>query len=140
MRYWDSSALVALHVRQASTSAVRRLYARDGEVLTWILSDVEIRSALHRLAREGAMTDRQAVSAIAAVDAFWETVHAVSLVLPVKMRAKRLLAVHPIRAADALQLGAALAAAYDDPVSQEFVCLDERLAAAARREGFTIVP
>jgi len=140
LRYWDSSALVALHVRQASTSAVRGLYARDGEVLTWILSDVEIRSALHRLTREGAMTDRQAESAIAAVDAFWETIHVVSLVPPVKTRAKRLLAVHPIRAADALQLGAALTTAYDDPFSREFVCLDERLSAAARREGFTIVP
>lgn len=140
MRYWDSSALVALHVRQSSTAAVRRLYAQDGEVITWILSDVEIRSALHRLAREHAMTGPQAASAIAALDSFWETVHVVSLVIPVKTRAKRLLAVHPIRAADALQLGAALTASYDDTVARDFVCLDERLAEAAAREGFRIVP
>jgi uncharacterized protein len=140
LRYWDSSALVALHVQQTATSTVRDLLAQDTQVLTWILSDVEIRSALHRLSRDGAMTERQATTAIAAVESFWETIHVVSLVLPVKARAKRLLAVHPIRAADALQLGAALTAVYDDPLSHEFVCLDERLAAAARREGFSILP
>ena len=86
------------------------------------------------------MTGPQAASAIAAVDSFWETVHVVSLVIPVKTRAKRLLAVHPIRAADALQLGAALTASYDDTVARDFVCLDERLAEAAAREGFRIVP
>jgi len=86
------------------------------------------------------MTRRQVTAAIGAVESFWETVHVVSLVLPVKARAKRLLAVHPIRAADALQLAAALTAVYDDPAGWEFVCLDERLGDAARREGFTVVP
>jgi len=96
LRYWDSSALVALHVRQASTAAVRALYARDTRVLTWILSDVEIRSALGRLGRDGARSHRQVTAAIDAVEAFWETIHVVSVVLPVKTRAKRLLGVHPI--------------------------------------------
>ncbi|MHC4974262.1 MAG: hypothetical protein ACYTG3_18225 [Planctomycetota bacterium] len=53
---------------------------------------------------------------------------------------KRLLGIHNLRAADALQLGAALAAASDDPTAWELVCLDECLARAARREGFAVVP
>ncbi len=43
---------------------------------------------------------------------------------------------HPLRAADALQLGAAIVAADGDTASLEFVTLDRRLADAALREGF----
>ena len=46
---------------------------------------------------------------------------------------------HPLRAADALQLAAALAAADHNPASLEIVCLDERLRDAARREGFSVL-
>ena len=46
---------------------------------------------------------------------------------------------HPLRAADALQLGAALVAADGDPQSLELVTLDNRLAEAARLEGFSVL-
>jgi hypothetical protein len=47
--------------------------------------------------------------------------------------------VHPLRSAVSLQLAAAIVAADHDPASLPFVSLDERLNAAARREGFTVV-
>jgi uncharacterized protein len=47
--------------------------------------------------------------------------------------------VHPLRAADALQLAAAVVAAERDPPSLEFVSLDDRLLEAASREGFRTV-
>jgi hypothetical protein len=140
MRYWDSSALVALHVQQPATASVRRLWGSDPEVLTWILSDVEVRSGIAALGREGSMSPAEVQSALTRVEAFWEGVHEVALVEAVKPRAKRLLGVHALRAADALQLGAALAASYDDPLGWEFVCLDRTLSAAAQREGFAVVP
>lgn len=140
MRYWDSSALVALHVEQSATTHVRDLYAKDPDVLTWVLSDVEVRSGIARLGRDGAMGPSEVQTAIARVEAFWESVHEISLVETVKPRAKRLLGVHPLKAADALQLGAALAAVYDNPLGWEFVCLDRGLGAAARREGFSVIP
>jgi predicted nucleic acid-binding protein len=46
---------------------------------------------------------------------------------------------HPLRAADALQLGAAIVAAEGDPSSLELVTLDHRLAEAAQREGFPVL-
>ena len=140
MRYWDSSALVALHIEQSATAQVRDLYARDPDVLTWVLSDVEVRSGIARLGRDGAMDPAGVQTAIARVEAFWESVHEISLVEAVKPRAKRLLGVHSLKAADALQLGAALAGVYDSPLGWEFVCLDGGLRAAARREGFLVVP
>ena len=140
MKFWDSSALVTLHVQQTASRRTRAIYARDSSVIAWTLSDVEIRSALCRLDREGALSPKAAQEARRRVESFWKTVHVVSLVDAVKVRAKRLLGLHSLRAADAFQLGAALAAASDDPVGWDLVCLDERLAAAARREGFAVIP
>jgi hypothetical protein len=44
-----------------------------------------------------------------------------------------------LRAADSLQLAAALVAAEHQPHALEFVSLDERLNEAASREGFPVV-
>lgn len=58
----------------------------------------------------------------------------------VRRRAGRLLAVHPLRAPDALQLAAALVSCEDEPTGESFVCLDDRLRNAALREGFRLLP
>jgi hypothetical protein len=57
----------------------------------------------------------------------------------VRRRAGRLLAVHPIRASDALQLGAALVSAAEEK-GVGFVCLDDRLRVSASKEGFRVLP
>ena len=58
----------------------------------------------------------------------------------VRDRAVRLVATHPVRAADAMQLGAALVAVADRPAGHAFVCTDGRLRDAAGREGFLVLP
>ena len=55
-------------------------------------------------------------------------------------RAERLLAVHPLRTADALQLAAALSWCGQAPAGQDFVTFDQRLQDASSREGFTVLP
>ena len=57
----------------------------------------------------------------------------------IRETAARFLRVHPLRAADALQLAAAFAAAERRPASLEMVTLDDRLANAARKEGFALL-
>jgi hypothetical protein len=138
MRYWDASALVPLVVAEASSDGLRRL-AREGDVVTWCFSAVEISSAIERRAREGALgaADRQAVLATRAdLAGVWTEITAVAAV---RERACRLLAVHSLRAADAVQLAAALVAAGDRPAGHEFVCADGRLADAAEREGYRLL-
>jgi hypothetical protein len=56
----------------------------------------------------------------------------------VKTLAGRLLRVHALRASDALQLGAALVWASARADGKRLHTLDERLALAARREGFSV--
>ena len=140
MRFWESSALVALIVEQEGTPRVRGLHSGDVDLAAWLLSDIEVRSAIERLRREGALSAREADEDVLEAEALWEQIRVIELVDAVKLRARRLLGAHALRAADALQLGAALVTADDDPRRIEFVTLDERLAEAARREGFRVLP
>jgi uncharacterized protein len=100
---------------------------------------VSLISALARLEREGSLhasAVNEALPRLRALAGAWQEVQPVILVRPTAIR---LLRVHPLRTADALQLGAAIVAAEGNPASLPFVTLDERLAQAAEREGFPIV-
>jgi len=69
----------------------------------------------------------------------WERWSEVTALEIVRRHAERLVESHPLRAADALQIGAALVAAEDDPASLPFVTLDRAQAEAAEREGFRVL-
>lgn len=131
LRFWDSSAVVPLLVQEAETRAMQRLYAQDPECLVWWATEVECVSAITRLERDAELTTAATEKALGRLDALRDAWHIVQPVDPVRRVANRLL-----RTADAFQLGAALIAAEDPPDSLELVTLDDRLAAAARREGF----
>jgi predicted nucleic acid-binding protein len=138
VRYWDASALVALCVAEAATDVVRGLVA--GGIVTWSVSAVEIASAIERRAREGALTGAERAAARAALSELAAAWTDISTLGPVRERALRLVAAHPLRAADAMQLGAALVAVTDRPEGHAFVCTDARLRDAAAREGFRVLP
>lgn len=138
MRYWDASALVPLCVAEASTAAVRRLVR--GGIVTWAVSAVEIAVAIERRAREGALTEAERATAQAALRELAAAWTEISAIGAVRERALRLVATHPLRAADAMQLGAALVAVSDRTAGHEFVCGDRRLRDAAAREGFRVLP
>lgn len=137
MRYWDASALVPLCVLERTTARLRRLAARDG-IVTWCLSAVEITSAIERRARERALDMKGRAEALAnlalPVDAWTE----VTAVAAVRERAYRLLGTHALRAADSLQLAAALVAVGDRAAGHHFICTDAHLCEAAGREGFGV--
>ncbi len=139
MRYWDASALVPLVVAEERSKALRQL-ARGGDIVTWSLSSVEITSAIERRAREGALSPIHRQTALHNLAELRDSWTEITGLAPVSERACRLLAVHALRAADALQLGAALVAAGERPQLHEFVCTDERLCHAAGREGFRVIP
>ena len=140
MRFWDSSAVVPLLVAQARSSEADRWLGDDGEVAVWTLTPIEVASAVRHLVREGVISERQADEAERRTDELVRASHVVVDVEAVKSQATRLLRLHPLRAADALQPGAALEWAAGHPTGRVVHTLDTRLAAAARREGFTVVP
>jgi uncharacterized protein len=138
VRFWDSSAIVPLTVTEASTDAMRAIAEEDPVMSVWWATEVECVCALARLEREGELSDTATTVALERLDVLAESWNEVQPVVAVRGAARRLLRVHTLRAADALQLAAAVVAAEGQPASLEIVTLDERLAAAARREGFTV--
>jgi predicted nucleic acid-binding protein len=140
VRFWDSSALVPLLVRQGGSPEADRWLAEDAEVVTWTSTPVEIVSALRRLVREGELAERDARRAEDLAEVLLERTHVVADVERVKGVAIRLLRVHGLRAADALQLAAALVWADGVPAGLVLHTHDRRLATAAEREGFEVRP
>lgn len=139
MRFWDSSALAAYFIPEAATKEVQRWFHADPEVTVWVLTRVELMSAIARRGRERpeSIAELQRIqSNVISASGRWFTLAKVD---QVRLIAERLVMTHPLRAADALQLGAAIVAADGDPSSLEFVTLDRRLADAALREGFPIL-
>jgi len=139
LRFWDTSALVPLLVAQDRSPEVERWREEDPAAVTWTLTPVEITSALRRLVREGALAEGIATQAEAFASEVIGGTHVVTDVERVKPLAARLLRVHPLRAADALQLGAALLWADGTPSGLVVHTFDLRLAQAAEREGFRAI-
>lgn len=140
MRYWDSSALLPLVVQERTSAAMRGLLRADRDVLTWWASRIEAASALSRLGREGALDGRALESAFTRLDALARTWDEVLPTDSVRDQAIRLLRVHPLRAADALQLASAVVASEHRPDTLALITLDIRLRDAALLEGFAVLP
>jgi predicted nucleic acid-binding protein len=138
VRYWDTLAIVPLLVAEAASSAVRDAFDADPLVVTWWGTAVECISALARLEREGAMTPAEMQGASERLDALEHAWAEVQPTDQLRGLAGRLLRVHALRAADALQLAAALVAAEGQPGSLTVVTLDSGLALAAEREGLRV--
>jgi len=138
VRFWDTSAIAPLLVREPRTERARELLESDAELAVWWATPVECWSALSRRVREGTLTRDAEDEAGARLEllrsAWYELVPSEA----VRARTRRLLRVHPLRAADALQLAAALAWAGDEEAA-EFVAADTRLCDAARLEGLAVV-
>jgi len=139
VRFWDASALIPLVVSEPSTARVRRWLREDPEVMVWTLTRVELLSALARRKREEPELTSRLLAARRDLLSAWERWSEVTVVEVVRRHAERVVEAHPLRAADALQIAAALVAAEEDPGSLPFVTLDRNLAEAAEREGFRVL-
>ena len=140
MKYWDASALVPLVIRSAASGEMERLIGLDRDVATWWGSLLECESAVRRRERQGDLSAEATETVRARLAAWHSGWREVQPGDRVRTDATRLLAVHPLRSGDALQLSAALSAARGAPSTLPFVTLDRRLAEAARREGFEVLP
>jgi uncharacterized protein len=140
MRFWDASAIVPLVVSDAATPAVSALFREDPGQVVWCLTEVEVHSALARRDRDGSLEREPGATALKSLGELARSWEEVVVLDTVRSRAIRLLRAHPLRAADALQLAAALVVCDERPEGLPFVSLDDRLSDAARKEGFSVLP
>jgi predicted nucleic acid-binding protein len=130
---------VPLLVAETTTRSLQALARRDPDMLAWWGSQVECASAVARLERADQIDRVGAALAFDRLKQLANGWHEIEPSETVRENAVRFLRVHPLRAADALQLAAAFLGAERRPSSLEVVTLDERLADAARKEGFELI-
>jgi predicted nucleic acid-binding protein len=138
--FWDSSALVPVIVPEQRSGVITNLLAADEEPVIWWATPLECQSALRRRHREEPWPAERLAAATERLRLLVQHADTVAPTDDVRRRAGRLLAVHALRGADALQLAAALIWCEEQPHGEGFVTFDARLADAAAAEGFVIHP
>jgi predicted nucleic acid-binding protein len=138
VRFWDTSAVVPLCTAEQHSERLHSMLERDPHMVVWWGTRVECTSAFARRRREGAFSPSDERAALRVLEVLGSSWRIVTPTEAVRDRAMRLVRVHPLRAADAFQLAAALAWVDDSPRDQVLVTLDRRLAEAARLEGFSL--
>lgn len=140
MTFWDTSALFTVLAGQVGADILEHLLEDDPQAILWWETRVELASAASRLWREG-QTDASGFSdLLATIDQFVAEAGEVDPTEQVRRTSLRVLRVHSLRAADAMQLAAALVWTDHNPSGERFVCMDKRLREAAEREGFAALP
>ena len=140
MAFWDASAVVPLCCSQPATVQGRRLRRELKRMVVWWGTPLEARSAFARLVREEQLTAAERVTAVRLLGQLrvaWDEI------LPsekVRSLAEDLPDTYGVRAADAVQLAAALVWCRERPKQRPLVCFDERLRTAATALGFSVRP
>ena len=139
MSFWDTSAIVPLLVDEEASAEMRTLLASDPEIVAWWGTPVECASTTARLRREGILSlddEMSVLTLLAQLRRSWLEVLPSSELRDEAMRLPR---IYSLRAADALQLAAAVVWS-GRPAQGRLVTLDDRMRLAARIEGFEVLP
>ena len=137
--FWDTSGIVPLCVRQPQSAPARQTARVHSRQVVWWSTAVEAVSAFHRLTREGLLTREELRQALARLEYLRVRWNEVQPTEDLRHRAERLLATQRFRAADALQLAAALVWCGNHTRGRVFIGADGNLADAAEAEGFTVI-
>jgi len=133
--FWDASALVPLYVTQQSTREVSALY-QAYDVVVWWTTPVEIASAFARLLRMNYLdvsTWRQSLDEVLDEAQEWSVLPPTAAI---RGKAIEVVGRYDLRAADALQLAAALEWCNEQPPGHKFITTDKKLRDAAMLCGF----
>lgn len=137
--FWDTSALVPLCCFQPQSALARQVARTYSRQVVWWGTIIEAISSLNRLTREGTLHLKDSKQAFARLDYLRGRWNEVQPTEEIRDRAERLLRVHRLRAADALQLAAALVWCRDRPQGRAVIGADGILSEAAAAEGFTTI-
>ena len=136
--FWDASALVPICMQQTA-SAQARANLRKYTPIVWWGTAVEIHSAISRAHRHGALNDAAKQGALTRLNLLAQGWKEITPSDALRSLAEDLLDQHSLRAADSLQLAAALRWCHQRPARKTFLCGDKKLNDAAALVGFTVV-
>jgi predicted nucleic acid-binding protein len=138
VNFWDSSAIIPLLIAESRSDEVHGLLQSDPRMTVWWTTIVECHAAIAQGERGQEYAPADADKARARLEAIHGDWNEIAPTEEVRERASTLLMRHALRAADALQLAAALTWARGRPRGHAVLTLDARLGAAARGEGFAL--
>jgi predicted nucleic acid-binding protein len=133
--FWDTSSLVPLCTIQTSTEAALAL-RNQYEMAVWWGTPLEIRGAITREMRMGKISSNGQVQALVKLDELRQKWTEIDPSVAVRDRAEIVIERYQLRAADALQLAAALFWCDGHPRHRIFIAGDGQLLAAAAQAGF----
>jgi uncharacterized protein len=136
--FWDASAIVPLCVQEETSRRAHALLRKSMPVVWWG-SPVEVCSAIARLHRLGKLNDIEKHGALSRLDLLSRGWREILPADNVRDLAKGLLDKYELRAADSLQLAAALTWSQQRPAKRDFLCADQRLSKAAASTGFLVI-
>ena len=140
MNFWDSSAIIPFCLDEEMSPVIAEIARKDSGLVVWWGTQVEVYSAFARQKRDGSIStasETASLSILSELADFWTEIEPSDEIRDI---ARRILQIHPLRAADSLQLAAAILWSGKRPKGHHFVCLDARLREAARKEGFVLLP
>lgn len=140
MSFWDSSALISLVLPEQSSFRVANLLPTRSSMALWWATPVECYGALARAKRSGRIAASSFLRGESTLRSLFTHALEIEAWIEVRERAVQLATKHPLRAADALQLAAALEWCSGNSRGESFVCLDDRLRGGAALEGFRVLP
>lgn len=108
MQFWDTSAVVPLLVADRHSGKMAALYRKNPSLFVWWGTFIECVSAIARLERNQDLSTEAASGAIGQLEQLAIHWHEVQPVPSIRTTCQRLLRVHSLRAADSMQLAAAL--------------------------------
>jgi predicted nucleic acid-binding protein len=139
LAFWDTSAIIPLCCLQPQTQKARHAFRLFPRTAVWWATRVECSSGIYRLERDGELSTQQVQQSLQTLEKHRQYWGEVAPLDEVRNLAERLLRTHPLRAADSLQLAAALVWCNSLPKGRAFVCGDGRLSEAAEKEGFNVI-
>lgn len=135
--FWDASSILSLCVMPQDSAQAAKLY-REHPMTVWWATRVEAASAIQRLLRTGDVKPARAAALSQQITLLQERWSEVQPTHRVRELAIDLLGRYPLRAADALQLAAALIWCRENPHARLLFTNDKQMQAAAAQIGFSV--
>ena len=140
MGFWDSSALLPLLSEEKFSDTAVRLLREESDVAVWWRTWIECSAAISRLEREDKLTETGRENARVNLDELAAEWREFSPTNELRLLVMLVSKAHPLKAADCLQLTAALRWCEGNTEGASFVCLDNWLRRAAEDEGLNVLP
>jgi predicted nucleic acid-binding protein len=135
--FWDASVLVTLCIHQEPTPQAL-VFESKYRIAVWSATHVEIASALAYSLRRQEITPKELAQAKLQAEGLANLWDLIEPSAKIALNARALLERYPLRAADALQLAAALEWCEGKPKGNVFLTFDRRLRESAELAGFTL--